>query len=321
MMGKQIQIGLTELPDGWNPESADFVNRLIQRKPENRLGNRSIQEIFGHPWFNGFQWEALKSKQMKAPFVPEHKDNYDKRYCEGNDKIGVDTQNRYEKIYNDTQYPYLFTNFTYYGKIIEYEHNIYNTLETSAYRPYQKKRCVSAGSNNINIIETISPTNNVNKIKLSNLQKNTFKISIAKRNSVHSSSTKSNKTNLLSSTKKSMSNNTTKHKKSKTNSISSNKQINFGNATTSSSSYNGTVSNNSNYLDFGTLKNKTKNLLNFHTNGNTINNKMNNLGGNCFHQKSISSQSLNVVNSSKIGKYLNLKNIVKTQCPNNKIFK
>ena len=110
-MGKQIQIGLTELPDGWNPESADFVNRLIQRKPENRLGNRSIQEIFGHPWFNGFQWEALKSKQMKAPFVPEHKDNYDKRYCESADKIGLETKARYEGYKNNPKYELLFDNF------------------------------------------------------------------------------------------------------------------------------------------------------------------------------------------------------------------
>lgn len=33
MLAKQAQIKPCELPQGWSFEAADFINRLIQRKP------------------------------------------------------------------------------------------------------------------------------------------------------------------------------------------------------------------------------------------------------------------------------------------------
>ena len=38
---KQVQLDQIP-PYGWSGESVDFVNRLIQRKPENRLGFNGI---------------------------------------------------------------------------------------------------------------------------------------------------------------------------------------------------------------------------------------------------------------------------------------
>ena len=38
MLAKQVQIKNHEIPKEWSYEAADFINRLIQRKPENRLG-------------------------------------------------------------------------------------------------------------------------------------------------------------------------------------------------------------------------------------------------------------------------------------------
>ena len=43
---------------------------MIQRKPNNRLGNQGYEEIKQHPWFKGFAWEKLVKKEMQAPFVP-----------------------------------------------------------------------------------------------------------------------------------------------------------------------------------------------------------------------------------------------------------
>ncbi|MCQ2821624.1 MAG: protein kinase, partial [archaeon] len=40
IMSKQAQIKMNEIPEGWSIESADFVNKLLQRKPANRLGLR-----------------------------------------------------------------------------------------------------------------------------------------------------------------------------------------------------------------------------------------------------------------------------------------
>lgn len=58
MLAKQVQ--LDEIPVfGWSKESVDFVNRLIQRKPENRLGYQSISEIKHHPFFSKIDWQSL----------------------------------------------------------------------------------------------------------------------------------------------------------------------------------------------------------------------------------------------------------------------
>ena len=42
MLAKQIQLRYQEIPEEWSDESADFVNKLIQRKPEHRLGFNGV---------------------------------------------------------------------------------------------------------------------------------------------------------------------------------------------------------------------------------------------------------------------------------------
>ena len=38
MLSKNVEITLNEIPNGWSEDAADFFNRLLQRKPEFRLG-------------------------------------------------------------------------------------------------------------------------------------------------------------------------------------------------------------------------------------------------------------------------------------------
>ena len=38
VLARQVQLKKDEVPEGWSLEAADFVNKLIQRKPGNRLG-------------------------------------------------------------------------------------------------------------------------------------------------------------------------------------------------------------------------------------------------------------------------------------------
>ena len=40
---KQIIIPKRDIPDGWSIEAADFVNKLLQRKPVQRLGWAGIE--------------------------------------------------------------------------------------------------------------------------------------------------------------------------------------------------------------------------------------------------------------------------------------
>ncbi|CAD8131941.1 unnamed protein product [Paramecium octaurelia] len=80
ILAKQVQIKRSEIPDNWSLESADFINRLIQRKPANRLGFNGPQELRQHSWFKNFPWQKLYNKELKAPFIPHQtEDNFDAR--------------------------------------------------------------------------------------------------------------------------------------------------------------------------------------------------------------------------------------------------
>jgi cGMP-dependent protein kinase 2 len=52
-------------------DSKDFIAKLLQRKPYNRLGfnMKKIESIKEHPWFNGFDWQALASRRLHAPSI------------------------------------------------------------------------------------------------------------------------------------------------------------------------------------------------------------------------------------------------------------
>ncbi len=64
------------MPSGWSIEAADFCNKLIRRKPSNRLGfYLGAAELKCHPWFAGFDWAGLYNQTMKAPWVPPFGDN------------------------------------------------------------------------------------------------------------------------------------------------------------------------------------------------------------------------------------------------------
>jgi serine/threonine kinase 32 len=69
ILAKQVQLKKTDIPQGWSLEAADFINRLIQRKPMNRLGVNGPQEVKSHPWFKDYPWEKLLNKELRSPFL------------------------------------------------------------------------------------------------------------------------------------------------------------------------------------------------------------------------------------------------------------
>lgn len=42
----------------------NFVNKLLQRRPEQRLGFKGIQEVKEHPWIKDLNWKALGKKSI-----------------------------------------------------------------------------------------------------------------------------------------------------------------------------------------------------------------------------------------------------------------
>ena len=111
ILTRQAEIDYEDLPYGFSNETADFINRLIQRKPKNRLGKDSINEVIDHPWFYDFDWQNVENKKLKAPYVPKLGDNFDKKYCLQINKLGTDTMERYKKIMMEENYNLIFEQF------------------------------------------------------------------------------------------------------------------------------------------------------------------------------------------------------------------
>ena len=116
IMLHQAQVKKNMVPQGWSVESADFINRLLQRKPVNRLGLRGPTEVKEHLWFKGYDWKNLYLGKLKAPFIPKKGDNFDFRYCNGPEKIGLETEERYRLIKGSQKIKECFLAFYYFNR-------------------------------------------------------------------------------------------------------------------------------------------------------------------------------------------------------------
>ena len=134
MMAKEAKVRKNEIPKGWSSDSADFINKLLQRKPVNRLGLRGPTEVKGHQWFNNYRWKDLYLHNLKAPFIPKIGDNFDYKYCNAPDKMGVNTQERYYTIVNGTRYKEVFRDFYYFNRNDKCSSRTNNGTEIERYK-------------------------------------------------------------------------------------------------------------------------------------------------------------------------------------------
>jgi len=76
---ERITGGVYTCPPSFSPEAVSFVEALLQHKPTQRLGviQGEAQNVFGHPWFTGFDFSALKNRTMRAPIIPYIEDGKD----------------------------------------------------------------------------------------------------------------------------------------------------------------------------------------------------------------------------------------------------
>ena len=115
IISRQAEIKMEEIKnEDWSKESIDFINKLLIRKPEERLGyKKGVEELKEHPWLRYYPWDLIKNKTLPSPFVPQNKNNFDSRYCNRIDYIGEETKIRYEEILSDDNYEFYFRNFYY----------------------------------------------------------------------------------------------------------------------------------------------------------------------------------------------------------------
>ena len=131
MMEKQIFINKLELPDGWGIESADFINRLIKRKQNERLGHGGDSEVKNHLWFKGFSWDKLYRRELQSPYIPEEETNKGINYTMPIDNEMV---KRYKKIMNSKEYKVAFKKFLFFNL---YDKNLYNEKYKNPHEVYE----------------------------------------------------------------------------------------------------------------------------------------------------------------------------------------
>ena len=82
---KNINLKAKNLPNNFSNSSSanelvDFINKLLKRKTNERLGAKGIDEIIQHPWLKGIDWDTMEDKlfnEEEIPFIPCPGDNYD----------------------------------------------------------------------------------------------------------------------------------------------------------------------------------------------------------------------------------------------------
>ena len=126
IMSQQAQVKKNQVPPGWSVESADFINRLLQRKPANRLGLRGPTEVKEHLWFRGYDWKNLYLGKLRAPFLPKKGDNFDFRYCNAPEKMGPETEERYRLIRGSQKFKEGFLEFYYFNRYSNKNNNEIN---------------------------------------------------------------------------------------------------------------------------------------------------------------------------------------------------
>ena len=119
VMANQVKIKKFGIPKDWSLDAADFINKLIQRKPNKRLGYNNFDEIKNHPWLNNIDWKKLYLHELKSPFVPELNREIFISYFNDKKKEYEDSKislERYKNIELSKDYNSNFDEFYYFNK-------------------------------------------------------------------------------------------------------------------------------------------------------------------------------------------------------------
>ena len=189
MISKQIQLKKINLPIGWSLESLDFVNKLIQRKPLNRLGGKNgIIELKNHPWLKDIQWNEIYLKKIKPHFIPREGDNFSYKYCNKSEVIDNKTKELYNIIMNKENYNEIFIDYKYFNIEDKYSFNIkstfinphemYDIIEKENIRKNnlikEKEENISFDNNNNNNLSNCIASELLNKYTSNNNNLNNF---------------------------------------------------------------------------------------------------------------------------------------------------
>ena len=179
MMSKQIYIDQEMIPFGWSDESADFINKLLIRKDVKRFGFYNELDIKSHPWFYDINFDKIIKKELISPFIPKiNHDNYDKKYCEEIDKIGFETNYRYEEYKANEHYREIFLGFTFYN-VDESQFKIYKKpsikyIQNKKYKITENLKEKNSKTLNVDKYDNLKETDNDSAFKKSTIDYDFF---------------------------------------------------------------------------------------------------------------------------------------------------
>ena len=195
----QAKIYDEDIPENWSKESVDFINKLLLRKPNKRLGYKNgINELKKHIWFKDIDWEKLEKKEIEAPFLPDkNSENFDKEYCEEIYNVSEETIERYRQYIADELFPDVFQGYTFCNwnvgeQILIERHKQFKNKNKNTKKEYISKTYMinnnsnnfnSSHSNNINFENVFKNNDSINNHKFlsnspSNIRKNNNKLNI-----------------------------------------------------------------------------------------------------------------------------------------------
>ena len=114
MASEFVQIKSNEIPKGYSVEFADFINKILDKNEENRLGYKNINELKCHPWLKYTDWKNIYLMKEKPPFVPPRKVICSEENITENENAQKKIDN--SKITNSELYKTAFVKYEYFNK-------------------------------------------------------------------------------------------------------------------------------------------------------------------------------------------------------------
>jgi len=69
LMYEKILYAPLQMPDTFSDEVKDFISKLLERNPEQRLQDTAVMKQ--HPFFSTINWDKLYAKEVQPLFVPD----------------------------------------------------------------------------------------------------------------------------------------------------------------------------------------------------------------------------------------------------------
>ena len=263
-----------------SPEAESFILRMVS-PPEIRLGIHGVEEIKKHPFFKGLDWNNIR--KMKAPFIPELKNDYDTHY--------FDTFEEQEPFY-----PPASSSKGKQRKDVNYAGYTFNrdneNIKDSFVQALEVLEAVEKTSANKKIKEIITDSNSPDLYKISEEKKSSAK-----------KTENTNKNNILNSNKSKAPNESNSKENIHQNSSKKEININTNNIIKQNNDNNSNSNLNNNQINSIRLNNpKNSNNNNNLSKGNNNIIRLNNNSGNNTQQRNGSKNKEKMINTNSKSK-------------------